>query len=133
MARFTDFPSMAPLQGLRSAQRLGFDLVVQSSSSGKSLVKAATSRAIWLASGLSSVYLALCAVGRLGYRGLLYPAPQIDDATPPQRAQIVELRAADGARVHAMRLANRSAKRPGVYFHGNGEVRGDTTRNANPL
>src|SRR5258708_18590639 len=108
MARFTDFPSMAPLQGLRSAQRLGFDLVVQSSSSGKSLVKAATSRAIWLASGLSSVYLALCALGPLGYRGLLYPAPQIDDATPPQCAQIVQLRAADRVLLPAMPLANRT-------------------------
>ena len=96
-------------------------------------MKAATSRAIWLASGLSSVYLALCAVGRLGYRGLLYPAPQIDDATPPPGAQIVELRAADGVRVHAMRLANRSAKRTVVYFHGNGEVMGDNIRIANRL
>ena len=88
-------------------------------------MRAKTSRAIWLAGGLSSAYLALCAVGRLGYRGLLYPAPPIDDATPPPGAQIVELRAEDGVRVHAMRLANRAAKRTVVYFHGNGEVMGD--------
>ena len=89
-------------------------------------MRASTSRALWLLTGgLSSAYLALCALGRLVYRGLLYPAPGIDDTTPPPGATILQLRAADGVRVQAMQLANPAAKRTVVYFHGNGEVMGD--------
>ena len=78
-----------------------------------------------VAGALSSAYVAVCALGRLGYRGMLYPAPQVDDAIPPPGAEILQLRAADGVRVHAMQLLNRAAKRTVVYFHGNGEVMGD--------
>jgi uncharacterized protein len=71
------------------------------------------------------LYAAACAVGHFGFRTILYPAPQVDDAPSPPGARLRELVAADGARVHAMEFVNPSAVQTVVYFHGNGEVIGD--------
>src|SRR2546426_11898784 len=79
----------------------------------------------WLAVRIAAAYALLCVVGHFGYRTFLYPAPQVDAVAPPSGARIVELRAADGVRVHAMEFANADAARTVVYFHGNGEVIGN--------
>jgi len=71
---------------------------------------------------VAGAYAMACAVGHLGYRGFLYPAPQVNDAPPPPEARVLELRAADGVTVHAMEFAAPGATRTVVYFHGNGEV-----------
>jgi fermentation-respiration switch protein FrsA (DUF1100 family) len=71
------------------------------------------------------LYVLACAVGHIGYRAILYPAPQKDWGQPSLGARVLELRAADGVQVHAIELANPAASRTVVYFHGNGEVMGD--------
>ncbi len=73
---------------------------------------------------LVGAYVAACVAGRLGYRAILYPAPQVDLVPAPPGARILDLRADDGVPVHAMELANLAATRTVVYFHGNGEVIG---------
>lgn len=69
------------------------------------------------------LYVALCAVARLGYRVLLYPAP--DDSVPiaSHGAAMLALRASDGAPVHALQFPPRDDHaRTVVLFHGNGET-----------
>jgi pimeloyl-ACP methyl ester carboxylesterase len=78
-------------------------------------------------------FVAVSLLGRLGYRSLLYPAPQVDDAALPPGARVLALRAADGVPVHAVEFANPSAPRTVVYFHGNGEVVGDNIGMAQSL
>jgi pimeloyl-ACP methyl ester carboxylesterase len=77
--------------------------------------------------GVVALYALACLAGHVGYRVLLYPAPQHDDVPPPPGAQVRELRAADGVAVHVMEFPNTAASRTIVYFHGNGEVVGDDT------
>jgi fermentation-respiration switch protein FrsA (DUF1100 family) len=69
-----------------------------------------------------ALYAALCALGRLGYRRMLYPAPPYEAMPTPAAARLLELRAADGVPVHALEVAAPAAARTVVYFHGNGEV-----------
>jgi hypothetical protein len=71
------------------------------------------------------LYAFACLAGHLGYRRLLYPAPQVDDAPLPPGAHMLSLRAADGVAVHTMELGNPAQQRTVVYFHGNGEVIGN--------
>lgn len=79
-----------------------------------------------IALGLGGLYALLCVGAHFGYRRVLYPAPQTDRASVPSGARLLELRAADGVPVHAMEFANPAATRHIVYFHGNGEVIGDS-------
>jgi fermentation-respiration switch protein FrsA (DUF1100 family) len=83
--------------------------------------------ALSFAIGAVALYALVCAIGRLSYRSILYPAPLTDPVPPPPGARLLELRAADGAPVHAMDFAGSAAGRGRtvVYFHGNGEVIGD--------
>jgi hypothetical protein len=70
-----------------------------------------------------AVYVAVCLIARLGYRALLYPAP--DDPAPivPHGATMLTLRAADGAPVHALQFPPPDDQaRTVVLFHGNGET-----------
>jgi pimeloyl-ACP methyl ester carboxylesterase len=78
-----------------------------------------------LVAGVVGLYALACAAGRLGYRTLLYPAPQRDDVAAPAGGSVRELRAADGVPVRAVDVPNPGAARTVVYFHGNGEVVGD--------
>ncbi len=69
------------------------------------------------------LYVAICAVARLGYRVLLYPAP--DDSAPIVHpgATMLTLRASDGAPVHALQFPPPDDHaRTVVLFHGNGET-----------
>ena len=72
---------------------------------------------------LFAVYVGLCVVARLGYRVLLYPAPDDPPPAPRDSARMLTLRAADGVAVHAMQFPAPSADaRVVVVFHGNGET-----------
>jgi hypothetical protein len=78
---------------------------------------------LFLLSAPVLLYVAFCAVARLGYRVLLYPAP--DDSAPivPAGATMLTLRASDGAPVHALQFPPRDDHaRTVVLFHGNGET-----------
>ncbi len=70
------------------------------------------------------LYLAIGVLLRVEYRVLLYPAPDADATGDPPGAEKLDLVAADGVPVHALRLGE-AAPRTGttiVFFHGNGEV-----------
>jgi hypothetical protein len=82
--------------------------------------------------GLAGLYILLCALGHLGYRRVLYPAPQREEPVP-SGARLLELRAADGVPVHALEFANASATQTVVYFHGNGEIADDNVWMAHAL
>ena len=79
-----------------------------------------------LAAGMAVGYLALCVLLRVEYRVLLYPAPDTDAAADPPGAERLDLVAADGVAVHALRLGDAAPKTGTtiVFFHGNGEVLG---------
>lgn len=68
-------------------------------------------------------YVVLCVIARLGYRFLLYPAPNDPAPIPPVGGTLLSLRADDGATVHALQLPPpNDSKRTVVVFHGNGET-----------
>jgi alpha-beta hydrolase superfamily lysophospholipase len=72
-------------------------------------------------------YLALCLVVRLGYRVLLYPAPQHDPPFQPSGDQkLLSLHGDDGTLVVAAQLPPPDDRaRTIVLFHGNGETIGN--------
>jgi fermentation-respiration switch protein FrsA (DUF1100 family) len=70
-------------------------------------------------------YLALCLAARLGYRVLLYPAPDDPPFVPPKGTKLLSLHADDGALVVAAQfLSPDDHARTVVIFHGNGETMG---------
>jgi alpha-beta hydrolase superfamily lysophospholipase len=70
-------------------------------------------------------YLALCVGGRLGYRVLLYPAPNDPEPRVPAGASMLVLRASDGAPVRALQIPPPNDRsRTIVIFHGNAETIG---------
>jgi pimeloyl-ACP methyl ester carboxylesterase len=71
------------------------------------------------------LYLALCITARLGYRVLLYPAPNDPPFVPPPGVELLTLHAEDGPLVVAARIPPPSDQaRTVVVFHGNGETLG---------
>jgi pimeloyl-ACP methyl ester carboxylesterase len=85
--------------------------------------------AVGAAVSLIAGYAGICAVARIEYRALLYPAPAFDPA-PPADADWLQVQAADGAPVRALRLrADDVQARTIVLFHSNG----DTVGNDGPL
>jgi pimeloyl-ACP methyl ester carboxylesterase len=71
-------------------------------------------------------YVALCVVARLGYRVLLYPAPDDPPYVTPAGAARLELRDALGAAVVATEFPPPDERaRTVVLFHGNGETMGN--------
>ena len=73
---------------------------------------------------VAGLYLSICVLLRAEYRLLLYPAPSADAAPQPPGAEKLDLVAADGVTVHALRLGE-PAPPSGttiVFLHGNGEV-----------
>jgi len=78
-----------------------------------------------LALTVAAVYLGLCIAARLGYRAMLYPAPNDPPFVPPPGVELLSLRADDGALVVGARFPPPSDKaRVVVVFHGNGETLG---------
>jgi fermentation-respiration switch protein FrsA (DUF1100 family) len=74
---------------------------------------------------VAAFYLALCVAARLGYRVLLYPAPNDPPFVTPPGVDLLSLRADDGALVVAARFpAPNDQARTVVVFHGNGETLG---------
>jgi fermentation-respiration switch protein FrsA (DUF1100 family) len=68
-------------------------------------------------------YAALCVAARLNYRWFLYPVPDVGAPAVPAGATALELRAADGASVHAIQFPPSGADaRTMVLFHGNAET-----------
>jgi uncharacterized protein len=75
---------------------------------------------------IGGAYLLLCLAACAGYRSLLYPAPHDDGPVVPAGAALRELRASDGAIVHALHFPAPPGAPTVVHFHGNGEsLRGD--------
>ncbi|MDP9000517.1 MAG: lysophospholipase [Myxococcota bacterium] len=68
-------------------------------------------------------YVALCVTARLGYRLVLYPAPDDPPPIPPAGAKLLSTRAQDGTTVWALQFpAADETQRVIVIFHGNGET-----------
>ena len=73
---------------------------------------------------IAVLYLAICVLLRVEYRVLLYPAPDTDTTSNPPGAEQLDLVAADGVAVHALRIGEPvpPAGTTIVFFHGNGEI-----------
>jgi alpha-beta hydrolase superfamily lysophospholipase len=83
------------------------------------------SRWLWSFVAVPLAYVAVCLVARLGYRVLLYPAPPGPPFVPPANAQLLSLRAEDGALTVAAEFPPPDdVARTVVVFHGNGETIG---------
>ncbi len=81
----------------------------------------------WKIAGvLAGAYAAVVGLGRLGYRSLLYPAPQRGLRQAPPGSELRELTDAEGTAVQVLFFAPPSKRaRVIVYFHGNGETIAD--------
>jgi uncharacterized protein len=78
--------------------------------------------------GLLGLYLALMALGYLGQRRMIYPAPHTSFEPRAQGAELWRLAGSDGHAVYALCAAPPPDAPTLVYFHGNGEQLSDMAR-----
>ena len=74
---------------------------------------------------LAALYLGLTLVACGAYKKILYPVPEVGPLVVPSGAELFDLRASDGAPVHALYFAATEKRPTLVIFHGNGSTIGD--------
>ncbi len=81
----------------------------------------------------AALYVGLTLVACGTYKHLLYPAPNVGPLVVPPGAELLDLRASDGAPVHALYYPATEKRPTVVLFHGNGSTIGDDVDLADAL
>lgn len=81
----------------------------------------------------AALYVGLTLVACGAYKKLLYPAPDVGPLVVPAGAELLDLRASDGAPVHALYFPAADKRPTVVLFHGNGSTIGDDVDLADAL
>jgi uncharacterized protein len=81
----------------------------------------------------AALYIGITLIACGAYKKILYPAPAALPLVVPAGAELLELRASDGAPVHALYFPAAEKRPTLVVFHGNGSTIGDDTDLADAL